>query len=99
MDLRNPNLADLFVATVAIVIGVWGVWSAWLANGRAYELPKVRWLEGQLGRGGVRCVLGVGGLLLVALGVAIAMGWKVRWSEPADRAATERPAPSGAGSA
>jgi small neutral amino acid transporter SnatA (MarC family) len=41
---------------------------------------KLRWLTAALGRTGARVVCSIVGLLLVALGVAIALGWRMQWS-------------------
>jgi len=68
---------DLFVGTVSVAIGVLLITCA-LANWQwCYSLGTARWLQRYLGRGRTRLLHGVLGLGLLALGVAIASGY--RW--------------------
>lgn len=76
-----PNYADWFVGAVSIAVGVMAVWNAYAPNARLYELPKIRFLERLVGRGGVRYFLMALGLAMIALGVAIALGYSVQWDE------------------
>jgi hypothetical protein len=72
--------ADFFVGGVAIVLGVLTLASAVAPDQAAvYRLPKVRWLAAQYGHNGARGVLIALGVLLLALGVLIVLGWKLTW--------------------
>lgn len=75
------NYADWFVGAVAIVLGLAMLWNALSPSDRTFELPKLRWLERSYGRNTARLVLGTLAALLIALGVAIAAGWKLHWEE------------------
>lgn len=74
--------ADWIVGAVAITIGVLLCASAAISTEHLYELPKVRWLQQRFGRAATRSMLIVAGVALVAVGIAIALGWKVEWNEP-----------------
>ena len=76
------NVLDLFVGSVSCGLGVLALVAA-LANWNAcYQLDKVRWLEDQWGRSTLRWIYAVVGLVLVAMGVAIAAGIGPNASEP-----------------
>jgi hypothetical protein len=75
-----PNFADWFVGGVAIVLGIVALVHALSASERVFELPKMRWLERRYGKKAAKIMLGVLGLILIALGAAIALGFKVNWS-------------------
>ena len=67
---------DVFVGTVAILIGA-ALLGAAIGNvAWAFELRKLRWLEAKLGRQKSRAVLGCLGIGMVALGLAIAFGFR-----------------------
>lgn len=68
------NVADLFVAAVAVTLGAGGVAVA-LFNADAYFRPaKIRWIERIAGRAAARALYAVFGVALIAIGVAIALG-------------------------
>ena len=78
------DIADWFVGGVSVAIGATALWQAIRPGERLFELPKMRWLAQRYGQQTARTMLGVLGVVLVILGVAIAAGWKVHW--PGDRA-------------
>jgi hypothetical protein len=65
---------DLFVGGLAIVMGVSLIVVAALGSEAPFRLPKLRWLESQIGRGPSRATLAAIGLGLVVLGALIAAG-------------------------
>ena len=69
------NHEELFVGAVSIALGVAGVVAAIRNWDSYYQLDKVRWLETVWGRRAARIVYGFLGMLLIALGVAIALGF------------------------
>ena len=74
--LRNATGGlGMVVGAVSVVLGLTGLVAAIGNWDRYYQLDKVRWLETFWGRRGVRLIYGVVGMLLIALGVAIAMGF------------------------
>lgn len=68
-------LADYFVGGVSAVMGVGMLLSTLLNWDRMLEFRKVRWTQERLGRAAARLLFGVLGVALIALGVAIAMGF------------------------
>ena len=68
---------DLFVGSVATAIGLLLVTAAVANWSWYYSLRSARFLESKLTRTGARIVHGLVGLALVALGLAIATGF--RW--------------------
>jgi hypothetical protein len=73
------SYADWFVGGVTIAIGASALWGALSANQHIFTMPKVRLLEASVGRSGARGILGALGMALIALGIAIALGWKWPW--------------------
>ncbi len=71
----SGSIADMFVGVVAVALGLAILLSSATNWQNAYRLRKTRWLEARLGRSGARVVLAVLGVALIALGVAIAMGF------------------------
>jgi small neutral amino acid transporter SnatA (MarC family) len=69
--------ADLFVGTVAAILGLCLVLAALVNWSWYYSLRSARFLEARLTRTGARMFHGLLGLALVALGLALAAGW--RW--------------------
>jgi hypothetical protein len=68
---------DLFVGAVSAILGSLGI-ATGVGNWDAcYELAKLQWLVGRLGRTGARLVCIAVGLLFVAIGVAISLGVRV----------------------
>ena len=66
--------ADIFVGSVAIVVGAVVVSAAIFNWEWYYQLHKARWIESFCGRSGARAVFAVVGLGLIVLGSAIALG-------------------------
>ena len=69
---------DLLVGTLAAMMGVVLVFCAVLNWEWYYSLRTARWLQKMLGRNGARFVHTLLGLSIVAMGVAIALGY--RWT-------------------
>ena len=68
---------DLFVGFVAVAVGLFLVGCA-VANWQwYYSLWSAQWLQRLFGRWGARCFHTLLGLGLIALGIAIALGY--RW--------------------
>ena len=44
------------------------------------NLPKPRLLAESLGRAGARLALAVFGLVIIAIGCLIAIGWRIHWT-------------------
>jgi hypothetical protein len=76
------NLEELFVGVVAVVLGLVGIvaaignWDHW------YRFSKIRWIESIGGRRCARALYALLGIVLIALGVAIALGFGPNKSEP-----------------
>ena len=68
-------LADVFVGSVAVVLGVLAVAAAAGNWDRCYQFAKIRWLESMAGRGVARAAYAAVGVALILLGVAIALGF------------------------
>ncbi len=69
---------DLFVGIVAISIGLFLICSAVVNWNWFYSLRTARWLQQLFGKNGARLVHVLLGLILIALGTAIALGY--RWT-------------------
>ncbi|HTN78013.1 MAG TPA: hypothetical protein VL096_22330 [Pirellulaceae bacterium] len=70
------HLADWFVGGIAIILGLVAIWSAATPESKAFQLTKLRWFEQLYGRQAARMLLAILGCLLIAGGVAIALGFK-----------------------
>lgn len=68
------ELRDLFVGGLAIAMGIGLVVVAAIGSDAPFRLPKLKWLESQIGRPGSRAFLAVLGVGLIVLGVLIARG-------------------------
>jgi hypothetical protein len=86
------NVLDLFVGSVSIGLGVLALVAALFNWNASYQLDKARWLEDQWGRSTLRWIYALVGLVLVALGVAIAAGIGPPASKPSG--GTERASPA-----
>jgi hypothetical protein len=71
------ELADWFVGGVACLLGLALTILALVPTSPVFQLPKVRWLERQVGRSLTLIVVGVVGVVLVVVGIAIIRGWKL----------------------
>jgi hypothetical protein len=65
---------QVFVSTVAILVGTLSILVAILNTEWCFRLPKARWVEARWGRRRARWAFALVGLLLVLLGVFIAAG-------------------------
>lgn len=68
---------NLFVGCVSVVIGLLLIKAAVTNSQWAYSLGTAQWLQRHLGRTGTRLFHALLGLALLALGVAVARGY--RW--------------------
>jgi hypothetical protein len=66
---------DVFVGVVAIGIGLFALLAAIFNWDWSYRLWKARWVEARFGRRGARVFYVILGLAMIALGVAIAVGF------------------------
>ena len=66
---------DHFVGTVAIACGLFVMLAAALNWDWCYRLRIARWIEKRFGRGCARGFYATLGILLIALGIAIALGF------------------------
>jgi len=73
--------ADWIVGAVAIMLGLVLCYSAAASRPQMYDLPKIRWLESRMGRRATQAIIVLLGVLLVAVGVAVALGWKMNWQQ------------------
>ena len=71
------NRQDLFMAGLALILALLAIGGAVHNHDRYYRLPKVRWIDERWGRGVVRIVYAVAGLVLLALAILILSGWTV----------------------
>jgi hypothetical protein len=71
---------DVFVGTVAGALGLVLVAAAISRGQWLMQLARARMLAAALGETGARVLIGLIGLALLALGAAIAFGWRVHWS-------------------
>jgi hypothetical protein len=67
--------ADYFMGALAITLGALALLASLLNWEAAFQLRKAQWLETRFGRPGARLSLAVLGAVLLALGVAIALGY------------------------
>jgi hypothetical protein len=72
-------LHDWFVGLVSVSIGLAISIAAAVNSAWFFELAKPRSLSAAVGRGKARMVFGGIGLAFVALGVVIALGYRVSW--------------------
>jgi hypothetical protein len=70
---------DLFIGGVVALFGAALVVGA--AQGRNWLLERraAKALTGRLGPSTARAMLGLAGLALIALGIALASGWRLNW--------------------
>ncbi len=71
---------DLFVGAVAGIFGLVLITAAVFDGQWLMQLAHPRMLAESLGKTGARILIGLMGLALIALGVAVASGWRVHWS-------------------
>ena len=65
---------QLFVGSVAILVGFFGLVAAIHNHDWYFRLPKARWIEKRLGRTAARVVYAMLGIALVVLGIGIMAG-------------------------
>jgi len=71
---------DLFVGVVAGIVGLVLITAAVFDGQWLMQLAHPRMLAAVLGQTGARILIGLIGLALIALGAAVASGWRVHWS-------------------
>ena len=69
------SIADIFVGSIALILGIAALVVAVLNLEAAYQLPKAQAIENRFGRRGARIFFAVLGLLLVGLGCAALAGF------------------------
>jgi small neutral amino acid transporter SnatA (MarC family) len=69
------TLQDVFVGAVAVGIGLFALLSAAFNWDWSYQFWTARWVESRFGRRGARVFYVILGLVMIALGVAIATGF------------------------
>ena len=70
---------DIVVGVVSVGLVLLLIAGAVLDGPWLMQLTRPRMLASALGRPAARLVLGLIGFALVALGIAIALGWRVHW--------------------
>jgi hypothetical protein len=83
-------IADVFVGTVAVVIGLGSLVAAVTNHEFFYQFPKIRWIEQKGGRGAARAVYTLLGTLLIVLGAAVACGFRFNLMRPSERPADQK---------
>ena len=68
-------LQDLLVGIVAVAIGIGAMLAAASDRQWCYRLRAARWIESRWGRRAARAFYVLMGLAMIALGVAIALGF------------------------
>ena len=71
---------DIFVGLAAGCFGGYFLLGAVLNAPWLMNLPKPRLLAESLGRAGARLALSVFGLVIIAIGCLIAIGWRIHWT-------------------
>ena len=69
------SFADLFVGSVALVLGIGALVAALFNLEAAFQLPTAQAIENRFGRKGARICFAVLGLLLVGLGCLALIGF------------------------
>lgn len=69
------SIADIFVGSVALVLGIAALVAALFNLEAAFQLPKAQAIENRYGRRGARICFAVLGLLLVGLGCLALVGF------------------------
>jgi len=75
MEMQNVVVGMVACSLGLILIAGTALDASWLM-----ELGRPRLLAAAIGKPGARLALGLIGLGLIALGIAIALGWRVHWS-------------------
>jgi hypothetical protein len=70
---------DLIVGTISAVVGLTMLLGGMFNLEPVFRFAKLRWLSEQLGRGWARLVCVLLGVIFFALGIAIALGWRLQW--------------------
>ena len=69
------SIADIFVGSVALILGTAALIAAMFNLEAVFQLPKAQAIENRFGRKGARICLAVLGLLLVGLGCLVLVGF------------------------
>jgi hypothetical protein len=70
---------DLLVGVVAIIVGALLLLGAIFDAATLMSLAKSRLLSEAVSRTGARWIIGAIGVVVIAMGVLIASGWRIRW--------------------
>jgi len=70
---------DILVGVVASLLGLFLVSGATLDAPWLMSLAKPRLLAGSIGKPAARLLIATIGIGLIALGIAVARGWRVDW--------------------
>lgn len=70
-------MQDIVVGVISCLAGVLLIGGAATNNQFLLDLHKTRWIVNLWGRNGARAFVGLLGLGLIALGVAIIRGWRL----------------------
>ena len=70
-------MQDLFVGVITCLAGLIFLVGAATNNQFLLDLHKTRWVVNLWGRTGARVFVGIVGLGLIALGIAIIRGWRL----------------------
>jgi hypothetical protein len=73
------KLQDLFVGGIVAALGMTMVAGAVQGATWLLERRGARTLVGAFGKPTARAILAVAGVALIALGTAIALGWRLNW--------------------
>jgi hypothetical protein len=73
------QLPDLFVGAVSVLVGLFLAGGAALDAHWLMALAKSRLLAEVIGKTGARVLIALVGLGMIALGIAIARGWRIQW--------------------
>jgi ABC-type tungstate transport system substrate-binding protein len=70
---------DIFFGAITAALGIAMMVGASLGGRWLLERRGARSLVAAIGRPAARIVLGLLGLALIALGIAVALGWRLNW--------------------
>lgn len=70
-------MQDIFVGVITCLAGLLFIFGAASNNQFLLDLHKTRWVVNLWGRTGARLFVGIIGIGLIALGIAIIRGWRL----------------------
>jgi hypothetical protein len=74
------QIQDIFVGTVASVVGLVLISGAAVEWHWLMQRPAAQLLTSALGKSVARVVLSAVGVALIAMGLIVALGWRMNWS-------------------